>query len=172
MLRNINWVDFVVVVILLRTIYIGATRGFWVELFRLLGTAFGLVISLRYYPKIAQALTGKILFPTPVLEGLTALGIFAVVLFAFKIMFFVIQVLMKVEFALGLEKVGGLVLGLARGYILASFLLNVALLFPSPSLRDSIKERSLIGKKLLKTAPAIYNFAGKFYPPEQNMASE
>ena len=72
--------------------------------------------------------------------------------------------LVKVEFGPRLSRIGGALLGLARGGVLASFILVILLWWPTRSIEATIYERSYLGPSLIKVAPAIYDGLISFHP--------
>ena len=164
MIKQINWVDILAVIILFRTCYIGVNKGFWVETFKFLGTTLGAILSLYYYENLTQFLKYHILIPQTILKIFCLIGIFLGVVFIFKLIRLILQTLMKVEVLAGLERLGGAIIGLARGAITISIILITLAILPSEYTIRSIKERSFLGPHLLKIVPAIYSLALKLYP--------
>lgn len=166
-LRQINWVDVFVLILLVRGTYIGLRRGFLNEIFRIFGIILALFVSIRYYTKIAQFLTRQAFFSElslPFNEGLSFICLSLSVLLIFELGRVIARFGMRLEASGSLERIGGLVCGFVRGGILASLVLFALNLFPSEYLRKSIKEDSLSGSYVIEVGPTVYDTIIKFSP--------
>ena len=59
-IMKLNWVDILVVIIMLRTTYVAFQDGLSHEIFPLIGAFSSLVLSLAYYKKIAFIISQNI----------------------------------------------------------------------------------------------------------------
>lgn len=154
---RLNWVDLLVVIIMLRTTYNAFRDGLSHEIFPLIAYICGVIISLRYYGDLA-IFVSKNLFN---LQIETARFISFVMLlvgigFILKLISALVDKLIKVTWHPVVEKFGGLVFGLVRASIKTSLVLIIIALLPLSYLTWSIKDRSLLGMHFLRIAPAIY----------------
>jgi uncharacterized membrane protein required for colicin V production len=170
MIHQINWVDIFVVIFLIRGTYIGSTKGLTAELFKSLGLILVLVISFSLHMPLAQFLSSHLFFSLkiamPVAFSLLAIAVF----FVYRIIIGVCLRLMNIEFAEGLDKFGGIILGFLRGTVLASFIIFSLNLFPSAYVTRSIDKNSLSGKYLAKLAPVIYHFVTRTAAKENQIS--
>jgi uncharacterized membrane protein required for colicin V production len=162
--QNINWVDLLVVILLIRSSYVGLTKGFGWELFRFLGYLSTAIAAVYFYEYASQLLGDYF----PVIYSFSNLvsftGIYAVILFIFKFINLLIEKIIKIETFSTVEKIGGLFLGFLRGAILISLLLISLVFTPVPYFEKSVRERSYTGQVALKAVPFLYDKLGSLFP--------
>lgn len=162
--QNINWVDLLVVILLIRSSYVGFTKGFGWELFRFIGYLSTAIAAVYFYEYTSQLLGDYF----PVVQSFSNLVSFTVlyagILFIFKFINLLIEKIIKIETFSAVEKFGGLLLGFLRGTILTGLLLISLVFVPVPYFEKSIKERSYTGQLALKTVPFLYEKIGMVFP--------
>lgn len=171
-LSKFNWIDIVLLCLILTTCYKGSQKGFVIEIFKLLGLILAIYVSLHYFSSTSDYLVKS--FP--------ALG----VVFSDFVCFIVLAIvsylalvtlrsafchLFKVEAAKGLERWGGLVLGFLRGLFVSSLLMIIFCLLAIPYLKASI-HKSYLGSRLVFTDVKVYEslfngIVSKFSPQEK-----
>ena len=157
-----NWVDLVVVILTLRASYSGFGRGILAEFFYLAGTISVTALACNFYNTVAQYLTGWLPLPPEIIN----VGIFVSLLVSGGILLrFLIS---RLAAHLRAEKLPswiqrlGFLLGAGRGLWLSSLLLWV-LIGIGPYFLQSVEQRSLTGRQLLKIGrPAIEQAAAWF----------
>ncbi|MFH1201960.1 MAG: CvpA family protein [Candidatus Omnitrophota bacterium] len=169
--KNLNWIDILVLTIILRTSYIGLRRGFVIEFFKGIGLFFGLFISLHYYSKLTEFLNKLTPVPADFLEPLVLLSILILIVLGFKFIRDAILLLFKIEPKTYLDRWGGAFLGIVRSVLVASLVLLGLVFFPIDYFKKSIFG-STMGVTLVKVAPRVYessfeNFFRLFFPQEE-----
>lgn len=159
---RINWLDILIAILLIRASYIGYSKGFSVEIFKIIGTLGALVAALGYYLNLAELIELKSFVPPEVAEGLSFGAIVVGALFAFMFIRVLLEKVIKLQFSSAIEQFAGAALGLVRGVALTSLLLLFLNFLPSDYLKRSINETSLLGPGISKAAPAVYSWIGKF----------
>ncbi len=163
-ISRINWVDILAVIIIARTSYVALQDGLSHEIFPLIGTALTAAISLQYYHIAASSIKSVIAVPISILD-LSAFSVLVVGIgLLFKLARVLVDALMKVTWHPFVEKVGGLICGMARGSIVVSIMLIIMSLAPLSYLQHSIRERSLTGIFFLRIAPEIHAKAAWMLP--------
>lgn len=175
-LKQFNWVDIVVVILYLRISYIAFRSGLPVEFFKLLGTILAIYFALHYYTNFSNWIDQRL----PVARGKAPLQFLDFLCFLILVILgYLIFVLfrsifyrtIKMEAVPRLHKWGGLVLGLARGYLLAGLIIFMLVISTIGYLKNSTS-RSYLGKQLFKVAPDTYswlwnNISSKFMTQEK-----
>lgn len=170
-LKQINWVDIFVLILLVRGTYIGLRHGFITEIFKIFGIIVALFVSLHYYGNLSRFLATQALFSklSPSLQqGISFVALILLSLAIFELGHFVIRSLMRVEGSGVLEKTGGGVCGFIRGAVIAGLILFALNLLPVTYLKTSINRNSWSGPQLVKIGPAIYHMLVRFSPGEKN----
>ena len=164
-LSKINWVDILIVILILRTSYVSLKDGLSHEIFPLVGSICMVVLSLHYYTKIAAflyslgfALPMNLLDLSGFILSAVAIGIL------FRFIKAVLDKIIKVSWHPLIEKFGGLLAGVIRGSVLTSTILIIIVLIPVPYLQWSVRDRSLTGIYFLRIGPAIYEKTSALLP--------
>jgi uncharacterized membrane protein required for colicin V production len=158
--RQLNWIDILVFVVILRIGFISLRQGLGVESFKFLGTLCGVYLSLHYYFSFAKFLNGY--SSTKELTGTMFELLSFGALFFFGYLFFWSLRVMTFRFVTAeingeISKWAGFVFGLTRALMSASLLVFVFMLPKEPYFKDSVRY-SLSGKQVVTVAPATYTF--------------
>jgi uncharacterized membrane protein required for colicin V production len=173
--KGFNWLDIVIIILLFRTIYVAMKIGLAAELFKLLGTILAIYLSLHYYTGLSDYL--KSLMPSLKIIPLGFLDfLFFVVLAVSGYIIFVFlresfSRFIKMEAVPNLNKYGGMLLGVAGGFLFTGLLMFMLAISTVNYLEGSLKS-SYLGNRFFKIAPATYTFLwdnlmSKFMPSEK-----
>ncbi len=159
-IKQFNWLDIFVVIILIRVGYVAIKTGLPVEAFKLLGTVLAIYLSLHYYTGLSEVIKQRLgLKEMPldflgvicaVLLVLVGYGIFIALRFAFCRF-------IKVEAVPQLNKWGGFILGSIRGVFLAGLVIFILAISTIDYLKASVVN-SYSGKYLFQIAPNTYTW--------------
>lgn len=163
-LTKINWVDILIVIIMVRISYIALQDGLSHEIFPLIGTVMTVAISMRYYHDLALFIQGMAGLPVQILDLLALITLVIGIGLIFKLARFLVNTLLKVTWHPFVERFGGLVFGFLRASVVVSILLMIMSLMPLSYLQYSIKDKSLLGPYFLNIAPEISNKAAWAFP--------
>lgn len=163
-ITKINWVDILIVIIIVRISYVALQDGLSHEIFPLIGTVLTAAISIHYYRDLALFIQNMVKLSIPILNMLAFITLVIGVGLVFKLARALVDVLMKVTWHPLVEKSGGLVFGLLRASVVVSIVLTVMSLMPLSYLQYSIKDRSLTGSYFLKIAPEISSKVAWAFP--------
>jgi len=158
-LKQINWVDILVVIILIRIGYVSRKTGFVKEFFKLLGTIFALYLGLHYYTKLSDFVGKKINIPAMPLEFFDFIFFVILVLIGYLIWVLLRESFthfIKMEAVPTLSKWGGLILGLSRSILLSSLVIFMLAISSVNYFKESTIN-SYSGKKLFKVATQTYS---------------
>jgi uncharacterized membrane protein required for colicin V production len=152
---RLNWVDLLVLIVMLRTVYGAFKEGLSHEIFPLFASIASLLLALFYYEKIAAA-AKNIPLPASVLNFVAFFIIVFLCKIVFKILKGILDALIKVTWHPLIERLGGLLAGLVRGAVVTSTILIVLTLLPLSYLQWSIRDKSMSGMYFLRIGPVIY----------------
>jgi membrane protein required for colicin V production len=153
---RVNWVDLLVLILLIRSCYVGSSRGFGQELFGTIGVLTELMVPIFFYGVIRDIVFLPSVLPSLFVRVLIFLVVVFSILFVFRIIGMIFQKLMSVEFHSHLDKLGGALFGLVRASLWINIILLVLLMLPSDYLTKSITRGSLSGNYFLNIGPVIY----------------
>lgn len=154
---GINWADFLIIAIILRMCYIGIRTGIGIELFKLVALWAATVVSFHIYTTPLSDLLHDRLPALPLDAG----DVFVFVVLVTGVVLVVRMIresfflLVKIEAQSALNKWGGMIMGLSRGFWIASIALFIMTISTVEYLEVSAKS-SLFGSRLLRLAPKIY----------------
>ncbi|NQS99715.1 MAG: CvpA family protein [Candidatus Omnitrophica bacterium] len=172
-LPETNWVDIIIVIFLIRGGYIGLIQGFSVELFKTLGAIAATVVSLLYYVRVGGWLAAHSFLSPQAAKIIIFLIFFFLLLFVFRLIRVLLFKVLHLELLnSNLEKWVGLVLGLGRAVIFASFFVIALTLIPVNYLNKSAEEKSFSGPYLKEVAPRVMKFIVMFKPDSEKNYEE
>lgn len=173
-INQLNFVDIIIIIITLRICYIAAVMGLVIELFKLSGLLFATYISLHYYTSVSDIIGRNFLPKGMPLEFIDFL-IFVILAVTAYLVFIVLRSIfyrvIKLEATPKINKIGGLILGVARAYFTIGLLI-FTLLISSVSYLKNSAAHSYLGSRAFLIAPRAYNWIwesiiSKFSPKEK-----
>ena len=170
-LKSINWLDVVVLVIILRAVYIGVKLGLTAELFNFFGVLVSLVCVVLWYSRTADVLVINFKLPVWLSQFLCFIIIAQFVRLIFKYGLALLLKILNVQFVPQLERIGGGVIGFGRGVILSGIIILAVGLIPNNYLKESIEVKSFTGKFLVKTVEGTYTSLTFWLPEKQAQAA-
>ncbi|MGB4703703.1 MAG: CvpA family protein [Candidatus Saccharicenans sp.] len=140
MLAHLNWLDYLILIILLITFIIGLVKGLIRQLIGLLAVVAGVILAARHYPWLSWKLYGRVESDFW-RNGLSFLLIFFAVLLAGWLLGFVLSKLMKGTLSLANHLLGGF-LGLLKGALIGAVIVFAMLSF-------NFQREAIIGSRLV-----------------------
>jgi uncharacterized membrane protein required for colicin V production len=159
MIEHFNWIDIGAIIVLFRVCYIALKNGLIAEFFKTLGTIFAIYISLHYYIPLSVLIRSRIasghetVFPFMDFVLFVILSISAYLIFVFFREAF--SRFIKTEALPSINKYGGLLLGIARAFLLIGLIMFALVISSIDYLKNSVTN-SYSGDNLLKIAPTAY----------------
>ena len=174
-LKQLNWFDVVVLILLFRIGYIALRSGLPIELFKLLGTVLAIYLSLHYYTAGSDFIRSRFAadkkMPLEFLDFLVFLGLAISGYLILVLLRSVFYRFLKLEAVDRLNKWGGFLLGIARGMLVSGLIIFMLVISSISYLRMSVRS-SYLGIRFFKVAPNTYswlwnNLASKFMAQEK-----
>lgn len=173
-LQKLNFLDIFILIALIRICYISVKTGIAIEFFKLLGVLSTIYIASHYYITISDFIRQRYLHQVMPLQFVDFL-VFAILALLVYGCFIVLRVafyrFMKAEAAPGLNRYGGLILGLVRWYFTIGLLVYM-LIISSVSYLNSSAKHSYLGNRFSVVSAQTYewmweNIFSKFFPKEK-----
>jgi uncharacterized membrane protein required for colicin V production len=175
-IKQFYWLDILLIIILFRIGYIAFKNGLTMEIFKFFGSIAAIYVPMHYYSVFSDWIIKKI----PLIGEKTPLQFLDFISFTcLAIISYVIFILMRIVFnrfiqmkaAQNLNRWGGLILGIARGFLLTGVITFMLAISCVSYLKQSVIN-SYSAKYLLKIAPATYSwlwngFFSKIAPSEK-----
>ena len=145
-----NWVDLIIVIILLRTCYNGYGRGVLAETFNLLGAVSATVVTINYWDLVAGWLRPWLWIEPTLANFLVFSGFFLMLIFLVHVILRRITELVKWERLHWVTQGLGLILGGLRGLWWSGVLLLILTASNVTYFQNSVEERSVLGPHLVE----------------------
>lgn len=175
-LRQFNWLDIFVVIFLMRVFYIAGKNGLLIELFKFMGTLAAVYLSLHYYTDLSDKFLSllhplKERMPLEFSDFICFIVLAAAGYTLFALLHNIFFRFVKVEATASLNRIGGLVLGAFRAYLLIGLIMFAMAISTVAYLQTSVKE-SFTATYFLRAAPDTYGWlwdrlASKFMGSER-----
>ena len=167
---RLNWIDIFVIIIIIRTTYIGFMRGFSVEIFKFLGIFTASIISIHYYNLLADFVGATVAFDKDILGVISFMVLWLGSVMAFSFIFNLFTKFIRLEAVSSVNKWGGCALGILRGFFILGLVVITFRLTNTTYLKNSI-EKSFSANTIADIAFINYRntWSGvvmKFFPKE------
>jgi len=173
-LLRLNWVDIVIVILVVRICYISIKTGFVPEIFKLAGIICAIYLALHYYMSLGASLQKNSFASVVPPEYFDFICFLALAGLGYLIFFLLrggLYRLMEVKTIPAVAKWGGIITGLLRCYFTVGLIVFAFSISTVRYFKDS-GAKSYIGSRLSDVAPATYswiwdNLASKLSPNEK-----
>ncbi len=159
-----NWIDIVLLILLVAMVIVGSKKGLIRELAALIVLGATVILSINYIDFIAVKIH-ELLGGSPLVTAIISFVVLLAFIYAaFKLlamMFYRIANLQKLGKK---DQLGGALVGAVRGWIVIAFLVFLVFLIPMPDKFYADFNGSLFGPVVAKTLPAIYNSTSIVHP--------
>jgi membrane protein required for colicin V production len=163
-ISRLTWVDYIVLIAVLRGCYTGYKSGLFPELLRIAAYLVTVVVTLQFYEPLAQFLTVRTFLNFGTASTISFFTLLAGVFFATKLLMMLVLKLLKVGEGGLLNRLVGTLLGAARWILLLSLAFMLVEYSPLTVLRTDIQNRSAVGPKISLVAPTIFEFLSALHP--------
>jgi len=160
-MKPLNWLDVIVILVVIFFTIRGVLKGLFREAFGLAGILLGIIVAINRYEAVGQVIARE-------LEKLSTLSPKVVNLISFSIIFIGIALLCslagvllhkvaKYSFIRSLDQAGGFLLGLFEGSLICSIALILLSVSPLADRSSGWMKNSFFSPYLLKEGPAVYD---------------
>lgn len=167
---NFNWVDVLIICLMVRTVFVGAKSNILVELLMLVGALCSTFITLHYYGRFGNWLNKNIFLPSTIQDLFAFILIWLTVQVVFKLIISGWSLVFKVEAQPAINEWGSAIVSAVRG-IVACGLLFVFLMLSGNDYIKRISQQSFTGFYLADFSPRVYRLmyeglVSRFFPDE------
>jgi membrane protein required for colicin V production len=152
-----NWVDGILVALLLATVVVGSKKGLIRELSAFVIFFAALIIAVRYIDRLAVWVHNQV-GGSPMISAFLAFIILLAAAYAlFKVAGLAFYRVAEIKQNKKRDPMGGALVGFLRGWMAVSFLTLIVFLLPMPEWFYTSFEKSFFGPTIAKTIPLIYD---------------
>ena len=171
---RLNFLDFIILIVLFRICYMAAKMGLSIEIFKFLGTIFSTYIALHYYTVLSDLIQRRFVPEQMPLEFMDFIVFLFLILFGYLCFVGLRSILCRYIQLNALPKINqglGLILGIGRGLLIIG-LLSFTLVISSVTYLGSAVKHSYLGSRSFVISPQTYgwlwsNIFSKFSPREK-----
>jgi len=167
-----NWVDGVLLVLLLASVIVGSKKGLIRELMAFLVFFAAIIISVNYIDQFAVWVHEKIGGSVLVSAFLSFVALLAVSYATFKLLGILFYQVAHIKQIGRKDQMGGALVGFLRGWVAIGFLTLLVFLLPMPEGFYVSFENSFFGPAIAKTIPLIYDGTAKIHPKNPDFIAQ
>jgi len=159
-----NWVDAVLIVLLLASVVVGSKKGLIRELMAFVIFFVAIIFSVNYIDNFAVWVYDKIGGSPLISAFLSFLILLALSYAAFKLFGLMFYKVANLKNNQRRDQLGGALVGFLRGWVAVGFLTFLLFLLPLPERFYSEFENSFFGPAVAKTVPLMFEGTSRFHP--------
>ncbi len=159
-----NWIDFLLIALLLAAVIIGSKKGLVRELSAFIVVFAVVVLSVNYLDRFAVRVHDKIGGSALVSAFVSFVILLAAAYGLFKLIAWIFYRVATIKSQGKQDQVGGAIIGLIRGWVSVGVLSFLTFLLPMPESYYTAYEASLFGKVVAKTLPLMYESTRVMHP--------
>lgn len=159
-----NWVDYVLLALLVVAMIFGSRRGVVRESMGLVAFMVGLIFATHYIDWLANALTRRMAL-SPVLVSFVGFVILVVAVFlVFRLLSLLFYRVASVSKMGKADHVGGALAGLLRGWVFLGFVLFLILYLPLPQTTLDAVDDAFLAPGMRGAVPFLYEASSPLHP--------
>lgn len=167
-----NWIDGVLVALLLAMVVVGSKKGLIRELMAFVLFFAALIISIRYIDRLAVWVHQQLGGSTLISAFLSFIMLLAGSYIVFKLLGMLFYKVAQVKTDKRRDQMGGALIGFLRGWVGVSFLTMLTFLLPLPDWFYSSFENSFFGPTIAKTIPMMYDSTERLHKGKANFMEQ
>ncbi len=159
-----NWVDGVLIVLLLASVIVGSKKGLIRELTAFIVFFSAVIISVNYVDHLAVWVYNQI-GGSPLISAFLSFVILIAACYAvFKIFGMIFYKIANIKESGRRDQMGGALVGFLRGWIAIGLLTFLVFLLPLPNAFYVTFENSFLGPAVAKTVPLMFEGTARIHP--------
>jgi membrane protein required for colicin V production len=167
-----NWIDFLILFVLILAFLNGFRRGVFKELSTFIGLILSIIFAVNNADWMAGQLQGKLGFSPTIIFLISYILIMAACIAFLKLLGIFYYKLVKIQPLKTPNKIGGGVFGLIKGVVVLS-LVFLLFLFPTPFRSiDGAIDNAAMAKSIRSIVPGIYNNSYVLHPRSGDFIAE
>ena len=167
-----NWVDAVLVVLLLASVIVGSKKGLIRELMAFAVFFTAIIVSVNYIDEFVVYIYDK-LGGSPLISAFLAFAILLAASYAvFKLLGLLFYRIADIKAGKKRDQMGGALIGFLRGWAVIGFLTLLAFMLPMPDQFYVDFEASFFGPTVAKTVPLMYEATSPLHPNQRSFMDQ
>jgi uncharacterized membrane protein required for colicin V production len=167
-----NWIDFVLIGLLLIAIFIGSKRGFFSGLMGVVGLICGLIFAINYADWITTKFLSHMKVSTVMVAFMGFIVMFVLVYICIKLFGYIFYKVASLKALGNLDKVGGAIMGIFQGWILLGVVLFLFIFLPLPDSFIAKLDSSFFAPGMRGVVPMIYDETIFLHPQSPSLVDK
>ncbi|MGB8658473.1 MAG: CvpA family protein [Candidatus Zixiibacteriota bacterium] len=167
-----NWIDFVLLGLLLVGVFVGSRRGLFSGLMGVVALACGLVFAINWVDWLTSKFLSHMKVSTVMVAFMGFIVIFVLVYVCVKLVGYIFYKVASLKSLGNLDKVGGAIMGIFNGWILLGVILFLFIFLPLPDSFNAKLNTSFFAPGMRGVVPMIYDETTFLHPNSPNLVNK
>ncbi len=167
-----NWVDIVLVALLLAAIVIGSRRGLFSGIMGMLGLTGGILFSISYMEQITAKFLSHMRVSPVMVVFMGFIVVFVLVYVSIKLFGYFFYKFASLKPLGNLDKVGGGIMGIFQGWIVLGVFLFLLIFLPLPDSFVAKIDSSFFAPGMRGAVPMIYDETAFLHPQSPSLVEQ
>jgi uncharacterized membrane protein required for colicin V production len=167
-----NWIDFVLIGLLLIAIFLGSRRGLFSGLMGVAGLMAGVIFSTNYLDWITSKFLSHMKVSTVMVAFMGFIVTFVIIYICAKLLGYIFYKVASLKSLGNLDKVGGAVMGIFNGWIILGVILFLFIFLPLPQGFVNQINNSFLAPGMRGVVPMIYDESTPLHPHSPNLVNK
>ena len=167
-----NWIDFVLIGLLLVAIIIGSRRGLFSGLMGILGLIGGVIFSINYADQITAKFLSHMLVSTVMVVFMEFIVVFVLVYVGIKLLGYFFYKFASLKPLGNMDKMGGAIMGIFQGWIVLGVILFLLIFLPLPDFFVAKLDSSFFAPGMRGVVPMIYDETTFLHPKSPSLVDK
>ncbi len=167
-----NWIDFVLIGLLLIAIFIGSKRGLFSGLMGVAGLMAGVIFATDYVDWITAKFLSHMKVSTVMVAFMGFIVTMVLIYVCAKLLGYIFYKVASLKSLGNLDKVGGAIMGIFNGWIILGVILFLFIFLPLPSSFVNQIDKSFFAPGMRGVVPMIYDESTFLHPNSPSLVSK
>lgn len=164
-----NWIDFVLIGLLLIAIFIGSKRGLFSGLMGVVGLMSGAIFAINWLDWLTAKFLSHMKVSTVMVAFMGFIVIFVSVYVCIKLLSYIFYKVASLKSLGNADKVGGAIMGIFSGWIILGVTLFLFIFLPLPQAFIDKLDTSFFAPGMRGVVPMIYDESTFLHPQSPSM---
>jgi membrane protein required for colicin V production len=168
----VNWLDFVLVAGLLVALILGSKIGLVRSVMRFFALAAGIIITTNNADIIAIEVARHIDASPMIIAIISFIILLAILYGLFRLVVIMFYKVSQIQSLGRTDKIGGGVMGVARGWIFFGFLFFILALMPMPDAFHRMVDNSMLSESMMRSITFLYDGTKVLHPESRSFVDQ
>ena len=164
-----NWIDFVLIGLLLIAIFVGSKRGLFSGLMGVVGLMCGVIFAVNYADWLTSKFLSHMKVSTVMIVFMGFIVMVVLIYVCIKLLGYIFYKVASLKSLGNLDKVGGAIMGIFNGWILLGVILFLFIFLPLPDSFVAKLDTSFFAPGMRGVVPMIYDETTFLHPENLNL---